>query len=35
MNADDEYQHADRKRRHHKRHIAHIDFHIEYTLNTL
>jgi hypothetical protein len=31
MNADDKY-HADQMRRHHNRHIEHIDFHIEYAL---
>jgi hypothetical protein len=35
MNADDRYQHADLKRRHHNRHIEHIDFHIEYAFREL
>jgi len=35
MNADDKYQHADLKCRHHIRHIEHIDFHIEYALSKL
>jgi hypothetical protein len=35
MNAEDEYQHADLKRRHHNRNIEHIDFHIECFLTKL